>query len=213
MTTRLTLYNGALLACGERELSSTTDSTPSRRYLDQAWNADFTSEVLNAGQWKFATRNQQLSHETSVTLEYGHSYAFLKPADHVRTTRLCVDAFYNIPLTSYDTDTNYFYASVDPIYISYVSNDTSYGGDLSKWPPDFTEYVRLYLAWKIIPRLNGNKTDLDRLKKDIKLALRDAKSSDAMEGPTAFPPTGSWVNARQRGRTGYDRGSRTSLIG
>lgn len=213
--TRLSLYQGALLAVGERELTAVTDDTPSRRYLDQAWNSGdgFVNEVLNASQWTFATRTQQLSHETGVDLQFGHSYAFEIPSDMVRLTALCSDEFFNVPLTAYQIEAGYYFASVDPVYVSYVSNDTAYGGDLARWPSDVGEYARLLLARKIVPRLNGNKTDLDRLDKDIKRALKDAKSANAMERPTAFPPTGSWVRARMGGRTGRERGNRTSLIG
>lgn len=213
MTTRLRLYNLALLAVGERELTALTDDVPARRYLDQAWNNGFTDEVLAAGQWKFARRTQQISRESSVTAEFGHPYAFAIPTDHIRTVAVCADEFFRNPLTDYQVEGGHWLASINPIYVSFVSNAASYGGDLSRWQADVVEYARFLLAQKIVPRLSGNKTDLERLDKKTQRALKDAKSSDAMEGPTAFPPTGSWVRARMRGRTGYDRGSRTSLIG
>jgi hypothetical protein len=214
-TTRLLLYNGALLALGERELSSLTDATPSRRYLDQAWNAGFVDEVLNAGQWTFATRTQQLTHDDSVETEFGHTYAFPIPTDCVRLTALCADEFFNIPLRQYQVEKGYYFASVDPIYVSYVSNDASYGGDLSKWNADFCEYARLRLAEKIIPRLTNNKTDRGDFAKLVKMKLREAKSSNAMDRPPGTPPVGTWVNARMRGRAsgGWDGGNRSSLIG
>jgi hypothetical protein len=216
-TTRLSLYNGALLACGERELSALTDDTPSRRYLDQAWNsgAGFINEVLDEGQWSFARRTQRLDYDSNIDPQFGHPYAFAVPSDLVKTAGLCSDEFFNIPLLNYQIESGYFFASVTPIYISYVSNDSSYGGDLSRWPSNVSEYASLALALKIIPRLNGNKTDLDRLEKRAMRALRNAKSDDAMERPTAFAPTGSFVQARLRGRGSgrWDRGNRSSLIG
>lgn len=210
---RLRLYNGALLAAGERELSAIDDDTPSRRYLDQAWNLGFVNEVLETGQWKFARRTQQLTADTDVDPQFGHTYAFAVPSDHLRTVALCSDEFFQVPLLEYQREGGYWMASIDPIYVSFISNDASFGSDLSRWPASVIEYARHLLAQKIIPRLNGNKTDLDRLEKKIRKLLLDAKSNDAMEDPTRFPPAGSWVRSRGGGRSNGDRGSRTSLIG
>lgn len=213
MTDRLSIYNGSLLLCGERELSSLVVETPARRYCDQAWNNGFVDEVLGAGQWRFARRAQMILADADFTAEFGHPNAFAIPDDHLRTTELCSDEFFRCPLLDYQVEGAFWLASIDPIYVSYVSNDSDYGGDLSRWPQDVVEYAKLLMAQKIIPRLSGNKTDLDRLEKKIRKQLSEAKTADAMESPTRFPPEGSWVQSRRGGRFNRERGSRTSLTG
>jgi len=96
--------------------------------------------------------------------------------------------------------------------VKYVSNDTSYGLDYSLWPENFARYVEAYLAWRIIKRLSQNKSDLDDLEKLVNFRIGEAKNTDALEGPTVFPPSGSWVRSRSGGSS-RERGGRNQLIG
>lgn len=214
MTTKLSLYNGALLECGERPLASLTEEGQSRRLLDAAWDADLVDYVLGQGQWKFATRTVELVASTDVEPPFGYSRAYDIPEDHLRTTAVCSDEYMNEPLLGYTTEGDYIFSDVEPIYISYVSNGATYGGDYSRWPADFVEYVHAYLASKIIKKLNQSESDRKTLYSLIKMRLTDARSSDAMEGPTKFLPIGTFVRARMgRGGSHTDRGRRNRLIG
>ena len=213
---KLTLFNGALLECKERELASLSEDVAARRLLDRAWAAsggalDF---CLGQGEWRFATRTIELASTTSVTPDFGYQKAFDKPTDHVRTVKLCSDEYQKTPLLGYAQEQSYFFADVDPIYLSYVSNDASYGADYSLWSPEFARYVELYLATKICGKLTMSDEDKKLLYAMMNKALLAAKSSNAMEGPTVFPPPGSWVSSRLgHGAGRRDRGSRSSLIG
>lgn len=215
MTSKLSLYNGALLECGERELASLSENREPRRLLDRAWDAGAVNFCLGQGQWRFATRTVQLAASTTIEPTFGYRKAYPIPDDHIRTTALCSDEYMNVPLLSYTTEQNYFFTDVEPIYLGYVSNAASYGGDLSLWPEDFVEYVHAYLASKIIKKLNQSGSDFETLFKLTKQRLTDARSSSAMEGPTTFPPVGSFVAARigRFGRARRDRGNRGSFIG
>lgn len=214
MTTKLSLYNGALLECGERPLADLSEVGQPRRLLDQAWDADFVDYVLGQGQWKFATRTAELVASTTVQPPFGYAKAYDIPVDLVRTVGLCSDEFMTEPLLAYATEQDYIFSDVEPIYLSYVSNDTDYGGDLSRWPPDFVQYVHACLASRIIKPLNQSESDRKTLYSLVKMRLTDARSSDAMEGPTKFLPTGTFVRARMgRGGSRIDRGRRNRLIG
>jgi hypothetical protein len=213
---KLTLYNGALLECKERELASLSEDIAARRLLDRAWAAsggaiDF---CLGQGEWRFATRTIELASTTSVTPDFGYRLAFEKPSDHVRTVKVCSDEYQQVPLLAYSQEQSYFFADIDPIYLSYVSNDASYGADYSLWSPEFVRYVELYLAFKIAGKLTMSEEDKRSLFQQMNRALLEAKASNAKEGPTVFPPQGAWVSARLgRGATRRDRGSRSSLVG
>ena len=88
-----------------------------------------------------------------------------------------------------------------------------WGGDFSQWPETFTMYVGHYMGLRIAARLK-NDINKDALEKRTRKLLVDARSKDAMQEPTRFPPIGSWVRARLGGATSRgDRGSRTTLIG
>ncbi len=213
---KLTLFNGALLECGERKLASLSEDVAARRYLDEAWAASngAVNYCLGQGQWKFALRSVEIASSVSVTPAFGYQKAFERPSDHVRTVKLCSDEYMNVPLLQYSFEQNYFFADLDPIYLSYVSNDASYGADYSLWPDDFARYVELYLATKVAKKLVQDDEQRKTLFGLAKRALVDARSSSAMEGPTTFPPPGRWSSARMGRAAGRrDRGSRNSLTG
>jgi hypothetical protein len=212
MTSRLSIYNGALLECGERELASLSENREPRRLLDRVWDNGAVDFCLAAGQWKFAKRSLELVSTPSISPGFGYAFAFELPTDHLRTTALCSDPYMNVPLLQYSQERRYWFANIDPIYVSYISNDTSYGGDMSLWPMDFVRYVEAYFASMIVFKLTQDENSEKKLIALVDKRRNDVGSSDAMEGPTTFAPTGSWVAARYGG-SGANRGSRNNLIG
>jgi len=212
MATKLGLYNGALLILGERSLSGLTEARESRRLLDTVWARPAVNDCLEKGQWNFAMRSVEISASPSVTPSFGYSHAFDRPTDLVRSTAVCSDERFAAPLLQYQVESAYWYADTDPIYVRYVSNDTDYGGDLSLWPGNFSRFVEAYLADAIVKRITQDKNEWARVREIMRVALSEAKSTDAMEQPTQMPPAGSWVRSRGL-RGGGDRGNTGSLIG
>lgn len=214
MATKLTIYNGALLECGQRELASLSEEAAARRMLDRVWDTGGVDYCLGQGQWKFAKRTLQIASSSGMAQSFGYQYAFEKPTDHIRTTSLCSDEYGNAPLLRYTQEQSWWFADTDPIYVSYISNASVYGGDLAAWPEDFSRYVEAYFASRIVKRLTQDRDEWGRIHKLARVILSDARASDAMESPTEFPPPGSWPRARHRGlRSRADRGNRGSLLG
>lgn len=211
-TSRLSLYNGALRELGERSLASLVENREPRRVLDGVWDAGAVDACLQAAQWRFAKRTVQLTPEAGMAPEFGYQNAYQRPSDLIRTTSLSSDEYGNSPLTQYTYEAGFWFADVEPIYVGYVSNGASYGGDYSLWPANFTRYVETYLAWMSCTRITQDATKYDKLEKLVQKREREAASTDAMEGPTVFPPVGSWVRARSGGGN-RERGSRGQLIG
>lgn len=218
MTTKLTLYNGALLVCEERPLSSVTEATEPRRLLDAVWDGGAVDYALEQGLWNFAMRAAQLDYESSLEPAFGFQYGFSLPDDWVQPAAVCSDEYFNEPLTRYVPEGEYLFADVPTIYVRYVSNDAAYGADFSRWPQTFVEYFQHYLASKIVGKLTSNRALKDALTTPIRRAnlvqqkLTDAKSKDALAQPTQFLPEGSWSRSRRLGISG-DRGRRDRLIG
>lgn len=215
MTSRLNLYNDVLLECKERRIASLSVNEPARRYLDEVWDNGWVDECLAAGQWLHAKRSVRLDPDTSVATLFGRQYAFATPPDHLKTMEFCQDERFNVPLLQVDVSGRYWFADISPIFVSYVSNDPLFGGDLSKWPADFTAFARFHGAYRVHPKLTGSKADRAEIEKNREKAKRDALSSCAMEQPTKFLPAGTFVSSRLGGRNGgaWDRGSRRSLYG
>lgn len=212
MATQLSLYNDALLLCGERFLASLTVSEEARRLLDHVWSNGGVKYCLEQGQWYFAMRSSAVDYDTAIEPDFGYTRAFSKPTDWLVTSALCSDEYFNVPLTAYVDEAGYWYADQDTIYVRYVSNDSLYGMDLNKWPEAFKDYVAAHFASRVIKKLSGSE---DKEKEALKYAdqmLARAKGRAAQAGPTQFPAQGSWSRSRG-GYRGGDGGNRGSLIG
>lgn len=213
MTSKLTIYQGACAAIGSRKLASLTEDRLTRRELDGVFSRGGIRTCLKAGQWNFAMRTVQLDYSPSVEPDFGFQRAFDKPTDWVRTCGVASDEYFKAPLTDYVDEAQFWYADLDTIYVRYVSDDTDYGMDYSKWPDDFARYVEAWFGLQIHDRVVNNAEKKDELKKDVKRLLTEAKARDAMDEATAFLPPGSWSSARRGNSSRRDRGNRGQLIG
>ena len=195
MTSKLTLYNGALMVLGERP-TTLTENRESRRVLDRIWDTGLRELALSAGLWNFATRTFQIEYTPDVEPSFGYTRAFEKPTDWVRTVALSADPYFNAPLNQYDDQAGYWFADIDTLYVKIVSKDEAYGYDLSLWPVNFARYAEALMALQGCERITQSGTK----KKDVAVIMEDrlsrAKNTDAMNESAKFPPTGSWVTAR-----------------
>ena len=155
MTDQLSVYNGALALGGERALANLSENREPRHKLDDIWSRDFKRRVLRQGSWNFAIKSVQPAIEATVTPAFGYRNAFEKPTDFVRTAGVTTDEYFKNPLRDYTDESGFWFADLDEIYIRYVSDDEEYGGDMSLWTEDFTEFAEHYLWVKVAPRLRG----------------------------------------------------------
>ncbi len=214
MTDRLSIYNDALLMVGERSLASLTEEVEARRLLDVVWNHDGVDACLEEAQWEFAMRTARIDYDPGITPDYGYSRAYDKPSDWILTSAFCSDEFFRVPILRYVDEAGYWYSDYDSVYVRYVSNDASYGGDLSLWPRSFTEFVVAHFASKIVLKLTSDQNKLalflnpQNPQHSIRgRALLQAKSRCAMASPTQISATGRWSGARTRGSYRGDGGN------
>lgn len=215
MTTKLSLYNDALLLCGERFLVSLTEEREPRRLLDQVWASNGVKTCLEMGQWFFAMNAIQIDYDPSIQPSFGYNRAFAKPEDWVLTSAVCSDEFFRVPLLQYTDEALYWYSTIDTIYVKYVSDSTDFGLDMNKWPESFREYVAAHFATKIILKISNDDNKLSQLEKLKAKALSKAKNASVMAGPTLIPARGNWSNSRNRFGSSRDGGNNSggNLIG
>jgi|SRR3989304_2934863 len=212
--TRLKIYNDALLFCGERTLASLTEDVEPRHLLDHVWNSDGVQGCLEEAQWHFAIRTVQIDYDPDEDPQFGYNYAFTKPSDWVLTSALCSDEYFKSPLLGYWDEAGFWYADLQTIYVRYISNDVDYGMDLSLWPRSFSEFVAAHFAYKITPKITGDKDRFNAAFKLREKLLRDAKNRTAMADSTKFAPQGGWTKSRMNGGGRKDGGgSSGNLIG
>ncbi len=212
--TKLQLYNIAALAIGETRLSSLTESRELRHTLDEIWDRGKGARwaALEQGFWNFAMRAVKIDKSTSVTPDFGFENAFLKPTDLVRLNMISADENFTLPLDRFESESGYWYANVDPMYVRYVSDDASYGLDMSLWPDSFSLWFGTWLGLQAAPKSMSDPDykDLQRREGDL---LTEARSRDAMQEPTRYPPLSSWAQARLGRGSRRDRGLRSSFTG
>lgn len=213
MASKLSLYNGALLVLGERKLGSLAEERAPRRRLDTVWDGGAVKYCLQQGLWNFAIDTISLTYSPSVTIPDGfpYLYAFDKPENWVRTAIVSDDGQFINKRFDYVDQGAYWFANPDTIWVKHVSDHTSFGGDLSLWPENFTTYVEHYFAFKICKATSNSGTDRDALEARCKRLLSQARTTDAMDESAQFIPPGSWSQARRGGRTRGDGGSNSSL--
>jgi hypothetical protein len=214
MTTQLGLYNGALRVLKERKLASLSESREPRRLLDDAWDDGQTGGAvkycLEMGFWTFATRTVQLDYSPSVEPPFGYRFAFDQPEDMVRVCGIWSDEGFINPLLRYKDERHFWFTDIQTIYVSYVSNDPEYGADLSLWPESFAKLVEAYLAREIAGNLTQGESKVAAAEQNWKQAKLDARSIDAMNKPTSFPPPGTWNRSRHGNSSRDSRWDRRS---
>lgn len=223
IATRLSIYNGACIALGERVLQPvspgatySTENRESRRALDDVWDRGGVNTCLAMGLWNFATRGTQWNFDPDFTPPFGYQCAFNLPPDWVRWQAVCVDPYLAVPLLQYTDEGSYFFCDLQMLWVKYVSNDPRWGMNMSAWPDNFQRYVELYFAEQVCRRVTGKDPGEggdESVSKRCERTLKKAKSTDAMNEATTMLPPGNWRQARHGRRTNFDRGNPYSLYG
>lgn len=209
MATQLGVYNEALRLLGERQLASLTEDREARRLLDAAWDANAHNSWLEQNDWNFALRAVKIGSDPSYSAEWGYAFGYQHPEDMVRPAGIFQDELMHIPLRDYLDEGQFWFADVSPaIYVQYVSNGASYGGDLGLWPASFAKYVAAFLAIEVAPVLK-NDVDVEALTRLMERRERDARAKDGLRSPSKPLPTGTWkasrlVGGRSHNRAGWD---------
>ena len=206
MATKLGLYNGAAILLKERKLVALTDNTPLRQTLDLVYD-DVVAYMLEQGMWNFAQRSVKLEPDPDVDTSFGYKNAFQQPSDMVRICKISANERFYPTLDEYLDEGTYFYADIGEIFLSYVSDGASYGGDLSLWPATFTRAVEFELALRVSPPVTKESAPaMQVLEKRAMTALRDARSKDAMRQPVDRMQPGRLAQARRSRRNGGNGG-------
>lgn len=197
MADKLTIYRGALRLIGHgASLSSLTEVSHARTELDNAWTSsvDF---LLTEALWNFALRSVELSKDDDVSPNFGYDYAFSKPDDWVRTASISDSAIDDgIGFEDYDDKGDYWYASINPLYVDYVSDDASYGYNVGRWRQRFAKALEAHLAFEIAMALGKDRAVRNDMFNLYTKRIAQAKSLDAVDERVRKKPQGRLVTAR-----------------
>lgn len=198
MTTKITVYNDALLLLGERKTTLTEQREP-RRVLDDLWDT-VVAYCLERKFWNFSYRSVAIDASTSVVPEFGFLYAFPVPDDRIRTRLISSTPTFDPPLLQFREEAGYWFTNVTPLYVQFNSRDTLYGLNIGAWPASFADYVAHRLATKACARLPAKAELLagpQGLIKREEKAYKVAAANCAMNEAVGFAPQSSWVRSRR----------------
>ncbi len=194
---KLSLYNGALAVLGETRLLS-GETRKAKTDLDEAWNRGVVDHCLEAGNWSWATRDVRLDYDPDYAVQFGYLYAYQLPSDFLRVAAISANETLEPTLEKYRINGGYLFCNLQTVYLSYVSDDDSYGWDFTLWPEHFKTFVEEYLAYKtkkVITGVTADREDENRVNRVQNLAA----SKDGMNKPVKRLPQGGWSSARLGG--------------
>jgi len=204
MATKLGTYNKALIALGDSvPLASLSENRAARRFLDQVWDNGVVNYCLEQGFWSFATRSTKIPFSTTIIPAFGFKYAFELPNDFCAINGVWTDDKFNCILEIYDMEAGIIYCDYDTIYIKYVSNAATYGGNLARWSEAFGDWVGLRMAFEAQPLITNSLNVDSNLDTAQQVAKLHALNLDKRNKAKQKIPVGSWVNARFNG---FNRG-------
>jgi hypothetical protein len=193
----LNVYNDALLIMGLEKITDNNDDSNRRSVIDTAVDADLVEAVLEDIGWHFALKSVKSEFNTSIEPEWGYARGHDTPTDLHRLEGVYFDEYFQRPLKTYYDEGEVFYTDQDEIFIQYVSTD--FIADPSGWSPSFRRLIAARIAkdaYMTLAPTSEKKVDSEFNKRESA-----AKSIDAMQSPPRLIAEGSWVRARNQGRS------------
>lgn len=200
MASQLALYRAAAGIIKHRPPDSLVEDTEIVNLLNLEY-ANVIAFCLEQGLWNFALRAIALGASVDVEPSFGYTYAFERPDDFVRLNAISHNEMFYPTIEAYVIEGEYWFAFCNPLFVSYLSNGTSFGNNLGSWPASYQRYVEYELACRVAPHLTAmNIQELGQLDKMRRNAMDNAKANDALEQPAQRPPPGRLVTARYGSR-------------
>ena len=153
------------------------------RVLDAAWSR-VVKFCLTEHYWNFATTTVSILSSGASSL--GYSYGFEKPSDWLRTIGVASDAAFSSS-TEYRDQGGRFFANVTPIYVRYISSNSSLDASATSWPEPFVRAVAYRLAYECSDVVTGDPARRAALLEEYKSALESAARKDAADQSLIIP--------------------------
>lgn len=199
MATKLSIYNGALRLLGGTPLNDLAEDRSVKNWLDRAWDDGVINYCLEQGQWNWAIRTQQITASTTIIPAFGAKYAFELPNDFQGINSIWSDPYFNSSIVFYNLEAGVLYCEFDTIYLKFISNAATYGGNLASWPESFAKYVQARLALESEPNVTNSPSIYQKIEMEELRTYKIAKNNDMRNKPRQRVDAGNWVISRVGG--------------
>lgn len=187
------IMNVALIDLGEPIIVSRSDNNKHARAMDTTYEFERDS-MLRENRWKFAIQRTTLTADPVAPL-YQFTTRFAIPADYlymIETQRH----------TDYRREGGFVLSdSTDSLKIKYVKRVT----DPTQFDPMFANALSKKLSVRNCMTLTKDLALRDRLEREYRILIIDAKKFDGMEDDPEQPIEDDWISVRTGGQRGLDR--------
>jgi hypothetical protein len=189
LASEVEICNRALQKLGAKRITSLTQDSANARACNVAYAVVRDAE-LRAHPWNFSVKRAELAAESPAPT-WGRANAFPLPSDFLRS------------LPPYPEDNaNDFDHQIEgrkiltnetsPLYIRYVYKVT----DPNEMDSLFREALAAKLALELCEEITQSNTKKQILMEDYKMAIREARRTNAIENVAQDPPEDTWITAR-----------------
>lgn len=183
------ICNRALQRVGASRITDLTEDSKNARECAAVYEIARDAE-LRAHPWSFAVKRAVLAPSGSPLVFEDGNTAFPLPSDFLRLlpgreTRDWQIEGRNV-LTKYEGD------ELEVRYVARIE-------DTTRFDPLFVEALSARIAHDLVERLTQSNTKKQLLDQDYVNAVNEARRANAIERPSAYPPTDSWIEARIHG--------------
>lgn len=185
MATAVEIANMALLECGAEPLTALSDTTERARACNTAWPF-VRRTVLRLHTWNAPTKRALVDEDATAPIwEFATRYPL--PADCLRVLEVDTTSDWRVEAGYIVTD-----ETGDDLGIRYIFDQT----DPSGFDPTLTDTLVLFLAYRIMHRLNADVALRDRIERQWMEFLKTAKMMDGEEQTDAEVEEDTWLTAR-----------------
>ena len=194
MASEVDICNRALQKLGASRITSRLDNTKEARACNFAFDIVRDAE-LRTHNWNFAVKRAILAEDTSTPV-FGYGHQFQLPADWLRNYMTNDNS---TPRTIGDTKPAWKTegrkiltddgGSFNLKYIAVVKDTTQFDAL-------FVESFASKMAYELAEELTQSNTKKAAALQDYKMAIAEAKRTDAIEDPSDEMPEDTWITAR-----------------
>ena len=188
-----TISNAALVALGERRITSLEDNSKNAKLLKERF-PEVRDDLLRSYTWSFATKRARLA--TVKAPLWGFDNAYQLPNDCLRLI-----ACNNPAEEQYRVEGRQVVTDIGPeLEIEYTSAVT----DVSQMDVLFREALAAKLALDLAEAVTGSTAKVKELGETFKTKLRAARTPDSQEQSVRVLEASNWLDAREEGISARD---------
>ena len=192
-STKLGIYNDALVLLGERALATDTEDREPRYDLDNLYDNGGVDYCLETVKPRYASKVIQLTGVTP-TLVTGYAWELTLPATFVALVEIYADGKLEQPITKFYREAGKILIDFQTPFVRYVDDFATSG--LTNMPPSFARVVSAYFARELAVKFDPDSYgDIDKeLQARIQLSDAIEKSNEGDMGSlTQTALTATWL--------------------